>query len=141
MDCAYKFVTICIVDPSVRFTLDWVALNGNDTDELADVLRKPVSQVRGYVDINRVYLNRGFYRVHLALALEELGVEFVMRAPQTRKVQRFIADHDEDTFVAEYEMTRSEHSDGPDDNPARHGSTSLSRGRLLLFGDQPRCHS
>ncbi len=52
------------------------------------------------------HLDRGFYRVHLASALEELDVEFVMRAPQTRKVQRFIADHDEDTFVAEYEMAR-----------------------------------
>jgi hypothetical protein len=30
-----------------------------------------------------------------------------MRALQTRKVQQFIADHDEDTFVAEYEMARS----------------------------------
>ena len=30
-----------------------------------------------------------------------------MRAPQTRKIQRFIADQDEDTFVAEYEMARS----------------------------------
>ncbi|WP_313686073.1 transposase [Halobellus marinus] len=106
-DCAYKFATICIVGPSVRFTLGWVALDGDETDELAEAIRQLVSQAREYVDINRVYLDRGFYRVHLALALEELGVEFVMRAPQTRKVQRFIADHDEDTFVAEYEMARS----------------------------------
>jgi hypothetical protein len=86
-DCAYKFATVCIVDPSVRFTLGWVPLNGEKTDELADALRQLVSQAREYVNINRVYLDRGFYRVHLALALEELGVEFVMRAPQTRKVQ------------------------------------------------------
>lgn len=39
--------------------------------------------------------------------LEELGVEFVIRASRTRKVQRFIADHDEDTFVTDYEMARS----------------------------------
>jgi IS4 transposase len=106
-DSAYKFATICIVDPSVRFTLGWVALDGDETDELADALRQLVSQAREYVEINRVYLDRGFYRVHLALTLKELGVEFVMRAPQTRKVQRFIADHDEDTFVADYEMARS----------------------------------
>jgi len=106
-DSAYKFATICIVDPSVRFTLGWVALDGEKTDELADCLRQLVSQARECVDINRVYLDRGFYRVHLTLALEELDVEFVMRAPQTRKVQQFIADHDDDTFVAEYEMARS----------------------------------
>jgi hypothetical protein len=106
-DSTYKFATICIVDPSVRFTLGWVPLDGDKTDELAEALRQLVSQAREYVDINRVYLDRGFYRVHLALTLEELGVEFVMRAPQTRKVQQFINDHDEDTFIAEYEMARS----------------------------------
>ena len=106
-DCAYKFATVCIVDPSVRFTLGWVALDGDDTDELAETIRQLVSKAREYVDINRVYLGRGFYRVHLALALEDLGVKFVMRAPQTRKVQRFIADQDEDTFVTDYGMARS----------------------------------
>ena len=83
-----------------------MVLDGDKTDELADALRQLVSQAQEYVEINRVYLDRGFYRVYLALTLEELGIEFVMRAPQTRKVQRFIADHDEDTFVAEYEMAR-----------------------------------
>jgi len=106
-DSAYKFATICIVDPSVRLTLSWVPLDGEETDELAEALRRLVSQARESVGINRVSLDRGFYRVHLALALEELGVEFVMRVPQTRKVQRFIADHDDDTFIAEYEMARS----------------------------------
>ena len=35
-DRAYKFATVCIVDPSVRFTLGSVALEGSDTDELAE---------------------------------------------------------------------------------------------------------
>ena len=39
-DCAHKFATVCIVDPSVRFTLGWVALDGDKTDELADVVPK-----------------------------------------------------------------------------------------------------
>ncbi|WP_255190989.1 hypothetical protein [Natronobeatus ordinarius] len=66
-----------------------------------------ISDVRKYVEINRLYLDRGFYHVHLALTLEELDVEFLMRAPQTRKVQQFIDEHDNDTFIAEYEMARS----------------------------------
>ena len=71
------------------------------------MIRPLVSDVREYVDINRLYFDRGFYHVHLALALEELDVEFLMRAPQTRKVQQFTDDYDSDTFVAEYEMVRS----------------------------------
>ena len=58
-DCAYKFATICIVDPSVRFTLGWVALDGDETDELAETIRQLVSQAREYVEINRVYLFQG----------------------------------------------------------------------------------
>jgi len=67
-NCAYKFATICIVDPSVRFTLGWVALDGEKTDELAEAIRQLVSQAREYVDVNRVYLDRGFYRRHKASA-------------------------------------------------------------------------
>ena len=82
-------------------------LDDDETDELADTFRQLVSQAREYVKINRVHLDRGFYRVHLALALEKLDVEFVMRALQTRKVQRFFADLDDNTFLVEYEMVRS----------------------------------
>ncbi|WP_254532911.1 transposase [Natrinema gelatinilyticum] len=106
-DHAYKFATVCIVNPRVQFTLGSVALEGSDTDELAEAIRQLVSEAREYVNINRLYLDRGFYRVHLALTLEDLDVEFLMRAPQTRKVQQFIDDHDGDTFIAEYEMARS----------------------------------
>jgi len=125
-DSAYKFATICIVDPSVRFTLGWVALDGDGTDELADALRQLVSQAREYIEINRIYLDRGFYRVHLALTLQELDVEFVIRATQTRKVQRCIAEHDEDTFVTEYEMARS--------NPP----TGRTKVRLVVVPHQSR---
>jgi len=105
-DRAYKFATLCIVDPSVRFTLAWMPLAGDDTDELADALRQLVSTAREYVEINRVYCDRGFYRVHLLKTLEEIDVEFVVRATQTRKIQRFIREAESDTFVTEYESVR-----------------------------------
>jgi hypothetical protein len=54
-----------------------VGSSGRDKiDELADALRQLVSQAREYIDINRVHLDGGFYRVHLVLALEKLDVEF-----------------------------------------------------------------
>lgn len=106
-DRAYKFATLCIVDPSVRFTLAWTPLTGDDTDELAEALRQLVSQARDYIEINRVYCDRAFYRVHLVTELKALGVEFLIRAPQTRKVQRIIEESATDTFVTDYEMARS----------------------------------
>jgi hypothetical protein len=103
---AFKFATICVVDPSVRFTLGWVPLDGDGTDEVAGAIRHLVSQARQYVEINRLYCDREFYRVHLVKTLEDLDVEFLIRAPQTRKIQGVISDTDSDTFVTDYETVR-----------------------------------
>jgi hypothetical protein len=103
---AYKFATICIVSPPARFTLDWTILEDGSTDELAAAIRQLVSTAREYVQINHVYCDREFYRVDLVRLFDELDVDLVMRAPTNRGVKRRIAEHDEDTFITEYEMRR-----------------------------------
>lgn len=103
---AYKFATICIVDPDVRFTLDSTVLEDGSTDELAAAVRQLVSTAREYVTINHVYCDRELYRVNLVKTFDELGVDLVMRAPTNRGVQRRIEEHDADTFITEYEMQR-----------------------------------
>jgi hypothetical protein len=104
---AYKFATICIVDPDVRFTLDWAILEDGSTDELAAAVRQLVSTAREYVTLNQVYCDRELYRVRLVKIFDELDVNLVMRAPTNRGVQRRIEEHDADTFIIEYEMRRS----------------------------------
>jgi IS4 transposase len=104
---AYKFVTICIVDPDVRFTLDCVIIEDGGTDELAAAGRKLVSTAREYVTLKHVYCDREMYRVRLVKTFDELDVDLVMRAPTNRGVQRLIEEHDTDTFITEYEMRRS----------------------------------
>lgn len=103
---AYKFATICIVDPDVRFTLDWVILDDGSTEELAAAVRQLVSTAREYVTINHVYCDRELYRVNLVNTFDELGVDLVMRAPLNRGIKRRIKEHDADTFITEYEMKR-----------------------------------
>ena len=66
---AYKFATICVVDPDVRFTLDWVILEDGSTNELAAAIRQLVSTAREYVTFNHVYCDREFYRVNLVKIL------------------------------------------------------------------------
>jgi hypothetical protein len=104
---AYKFATICIVDPDVRFTLDYAVLEDGTTDELAAAVRQLVSTAREFVTLKHVYCDREFYRVRLVKIFDELGVDLVMRAPTNRGVQRRIEEHDTDTFITEYEMRRS----------------------------------
>lgn len=103
---AYKFATICIVSPNVRFTLDWTILEDSGTDELAAAVRQLVSTAQEYVPINRVYCDRQLYRVHLVKTFKELDVELVMRATKTSGIQRRIEEHNENRFITEYEMVR-----------------------------------
>lgn len=103
-DLAYKFATICVVEPPARFTLAWTHLESGKTDEVADAIRHLVSEARTYVDINRLFLDREFYRVQLVETVKDLDVELVLRAPKTDGIKRRLEAHDEERFVTEYEM-------------------------------------
>jgi len=103
---AYAFVTLCIVDPAVRFTLAWDSIKADDSRTLRESIRRVITTAQQFVRINRVYCDRGFYRVALVETLAELNVEFVVRAPKTVGVKRALDAHDETTFVTDYEMVR-----------------------------------
>ena len=103
---AYAFVTLCIVDPAVRFTLACESIEADDSRTLRESIRRVITTARQFVQINRVYCDRGFYRVPLVETLADLGVEFVVRAPKTVGVKRALDAHDEATFVTDYEMVR-----------------------------------
>lgn len=85
---AFAFVTLCIVDPAVRFTLAWDSIEADDSRTLRESIRRLITTARQFVQINRVYCDRSFYRVSLVETLDELDVNFVVRAPKTPGVKR-----------------------------------------------------
>ncbi|WP_136592173.1 transposase [Salinigranum halophilum] len=103
---AYAFVTLCIVDPAVRFTLACESIEADDSRTLRESIRRVITTAQQFVQINRVYCDRGFYRVALVETLTDLDVDFVVRAPKTVGVKRALDAHDEATFVTSYEMVR-----------------------------------
>ena len=103
---AYAFVTLCIVDPAVRFTLASESVEANGSRTLRESIRRLVATARQFVEINRVYCDRGFYRVPLVETFVELDLAFVVRAPQTVGVKRALDAHDVSPFVTEYELVR-----------------------------------
>jgi len=103
---AYVFVTLCIVSPATRFTLASEYVAQTDTPSLVGVIRDVIETARQAVSITRIYCDRGLYRVELVDALNDLDVEFVMRAPKTRGIKRVLSEHDEETFVTDYELVR-----------------------------------
>jgi len=85
---AYAFVTLCVVDPAVRLTLAWESIEADDSRTLRESIRRLITTARQFVQLNRVYCDRSFYRVPLVEMLAELDVEFVVRAPKTPGVKR-----------------------------------------------------
>ena len=55
---------------------------------LRESIRRLIATARQFVEINRVYCDRGFYRVPLVEMFVELDLEFLVRAPQTMGVKR-----------------------------------------------------
>lgn len=77
-DLAFTFLTACVVSPDFRLTVGVVPL-GPDT-ELGQALVQLLGPITTWLDIRRVFLDRGFYRVRVIQALEAFDLEYVVRA-------------------------------------------------------------
>jgi len=77
---AYYFATICIVAPGVRFTLAVFPMDANRFRAKQEAVRSLITTARRYISIRHVYLDRGFYQVHVVAELERLDVSYIVRA-------------------------------------------------------------
>jgi len=102
---AYCFATLCIVAPSVRFTLGVVPMDANGFRAKQEAVRSLLVEARQYVSIRHVYLDRGFYQVHVVAELEQLEIDYIVRArPSTGMKDRLSASAE--TVVDDYTMQR-----------------------------------
>jgi len=102
---AFCFATLCIVAPRTRFTLDVLAMDANGFRAKREAVRSLIETAREYVSIRHVYLDRGFYQVHVVAELEELDVDYIVRArPSSGMKDRLSAGAE--TVVDEYTMQR-----------------------------------
>ena len=102
---AFCFATLCIVAPRTRFTLDVFPMDANGFRAKREAVRSLIEIAREYVSIRHVYLDRGFYQVHVVAELERLGVEYIVRArPSSGMKDRLSAGAE--TVTDEYTMQR-----------------------------------
>lgn len=103
---AYCFATVCIVAPRTRFTLAVLPMEANGCRAKRDAVRTLVETAREYVSIRHVFLDRGFYQVHVVAELNKLAVDFIVRArPSQGMTDRLSAGAE--TVVNEYQMQRN----------------------------------
>ncbi|MDF9748438.1 transposase [Natrinema salsiterrestre] len=101
----YCFATICIVVPGTRFTLDVLALEANGFRAKREAVRLLLETARKYVSIRHVYLDRDFYQVHVVTELEQLDVDYIVRARPSKGMKDRLSAGAE-TVVDEYLMQR-----------------------------------
>jgi hypothetical protein len=78
---AFRFATICVVVGGIRFSLDWRILPANDWRSKRRVVRSLINTAREQIAINHTFLDRGFYQTGVVKALNDLDVDFLVRAP------------------------------------------------------------
>ena len=111
----YCFGTLCIVSPGTRFTLAVLALESNDFRARREAVRTLIEIAREYVSIRHVYLDRGFYQVHVVATLEQLDVDYIIRARPGKGMKNLLPS-DSETVVDEYLMQRKRKPTATADN-------------------------
>jgi len=109
---AFCFATLCIVAPRTRFTLavvpmdlGVVPMDANGFRAKRDAVRSLLEAAKQYVSIRHVYLDRGFYQVHVVAELEQQNVDYIVRArPSSGMKDRLSAGAE--TVADEYTMQR-----------------------------------
>ncbi|WP_435100149.1 transposase [Halorubrum sp. N11] len=102
---AFCFATLCIVAPHTRFTLDVIPMDANGFRAKREAVRSLLETAQQYVSIRHVYLDRGFYQVHVVSELERLDIDYIVRArPSSGMKSRLSAGAE--TVADEYTMQR-----------------------------------
>lgn len=75
---AFKFLTACIVTDDLRVTVAVEPIQ--DDEHLPELVDHVLAQAADWIDIRRVFLDRGFYEVRILQVLEAHEVDYVVRA-------------------------------------------------------------
>ena len=102
----YCFATVCIVAPRIRFTLAVLPMEANGFRAKREAVRTLIETAREYVSIRHVYLDRGFYQVHVVAELNQLNVDYIVRARPSKGMTDRLSD-DAETVVDDYQMQRN----------------------------------
>ena len=98
---AYKYMTVCIVENGVRFTLK--ALPIKTMSERYKVFEELLRFALERIKISRVYLDRWFYDLEYIRILRKLGLNFIIQAQKSIGIRKVIDENkDKKQFLFHY---------------------------------------
>lgn len=86
----YKVITLCIVSKGRRYTLAVIPISFLDIT--VKLLEELVFAARKYVEIGRIFLDRGFLSVDIINKLYDLGLKFIVPIKRSDKVVRLMGN-------------------------------------------------
>lgn len=101
----YKFLTINIVDGERRFTL--LALPVKKFSDKTRIVRKLLKFAMKRININHVYMDRGFFNSSIINLMDELGLDFLMPGIKNPRVKKIAERTPAPIVVEDYKMKSS----------------------------------
>ena len=103
---AYKYISVCVVESGVRFTLKVLPLK--TMSERYKVFEELLRFALNKIKINRVYLDRGFYDLEYIRILKKLGLNFIIQAQKSIGIRKVIDENKDKKviIVKDYEIVR-----------------------------------
>ncbi len=83
-----------------------IPLDANGFRAKQEAVRSLIVKARQYVSIRHVYLDRGFYQVHVVTELEQLEIDYIVRARPSKGMKDRLSAGAE-TVVDAYRMQRN----------------------------------
>jgi hypothetical protein len=95
-DHSYRYATSNIVVAGQRFTLKAIAIEENGS--LHTVIEKLITHAKTLVNIDHVFLDKGFNSIKDVSTLNKMGCKYIMPARNDPKVKRAIRIHEVNTI-------------------------------------------
>jgi hypothetical protein len=99
----FQFATIAIVEKDRRLTLKALPLESRKSDYLQGIVKKLLEYAMTKVDINIVYMDRGFFSGAVISTLQTMNVFYLMPAVRNQKIQK-MAEQVKEPTTCRYKM-------------------------------------
>jgi putative transposase len=103
---AYRFATLTIVDEDCRLTIKAVSVDGLIPKK--EIVRELVSYAKARININNVYLDRGFLSIDVISMLNKMNIHYIMPATLNPRIKKLLRQHEAPKIFNNYRIGTTE---------------------------------
>lgn len=103
---AYKFMTLCVVTDNKRLTIGVVPMTDTGVVAFRNAVLELVQTAQKRCRIRVLYADRGFYKAPVIKVLEDLDVNYFVRAQMGKTIKNMYRGNDDEVHVNTYTVKR-----------------------------------